>query len=69
MDEATLTRKLEASLNDSSLVLQVAFAVPYVQVVINRTQLPPDYPALRGKSAFQRCNMSPFTDGYMGKKT
>jgi len=51
MDEATLTRKLEASLNDSSLVLQVAFAVPYVQVVINRTQLPPDYPALSQRIA------------------
>jgi len=51
MDEATLTRKLEASLNDSSLVLQVAFAVPYVQVVINRTQLPPDYPTLSQRIA------------------
>jgi len=51
MDEATLTRQLEASLNDSSLVLQVAFAVPYVQVVINRTQLPPDYPVLSQRIA------------------
>ena len=51
MDEATLTQQLEAHLSDSSLVLQVAFAAPYVQVVINRTQLPPDYPALSQRIA------------------
>jgi hypothetical protein len=51
MDETTLAQQLEAHLNDNSLVLQVAFAAPYIQVVINRTQLPPDYSTLSERIA------------------
>jgi len=51
MDETTLAQQLEAHLNDNSLVLKVAFAAPYIQVVINRTQLPPDYSTLSERIA------------------
>jgi hypothetical protein len=35
MDETTLAQQLEAHLNDNSLVLQVAFAAPYIQVALH----------------------------------
>ncbi|MEN9234299.1 MAG: hypothetical protein Q6J74_09425, partial [Gloeomargarita sp. DG02_1_bins_92] len=51
MNEITIAQQLEAQLNDSSLIVQVVFAAPYIQVVINRMQLPPDYPELSQKIA------------------
>ncbi|APB32996.1 hypothetical protein GlitD10_0682 [Gloeomargarita lithophora Alchichica-D10] len=51
MNEITIAQQLETGLNDSSLVVQVVFAVPYVQVVVNRSQLPPDYAALSQRIA------------------
>lgn len=51
MNESTIAQQLAVELNDNTLVVQVVFAAPYIQVVINRTQLPPDYPALSQRIA------------------
>ncbi|MCS7031325.1 MAG: hypothetical protein NZL92_07330 [Gloeomargarita sp. SKYG116] len=51
MNQITLLRQLEMALQDPRLVLQVALAAPYLQVVVNRTGDRPDYPALSRRIA------------------